>query len=111
MACVSGTTFTVGGVSATTGSLTCKNTITGDYQNTGRSCGHDGTLINLGFNTGATHGFTTYIESCYSMVTGSLRYTRHIIPGQAIARKWFKWLPDRDKAGFGQSVSMRMARS
>lgn len=89
MTCSSGTTFNVGGSSATTSNLECTNTITGDYQATGSSCGNGaGSLIHLGFNT-LTYGFTTYIQSCYDMVSGSVRYTRHPLPGQAIDCKYY----------------------
>lgn len=55
----------------------------GDYQRTRLVCGNGaGSLINLGFST--TPGFTPYIESCYDMNTGSVRYTRHKLPGAAI---------------------------
>ncbi|XP_055701132.1 uncharacterized protein LOC129800628 [Phlebotomus papatasi] len=82
--CVSGTNFNIGGSSVTSSNLACTNTITGDYSITGANCGNDGTIINIGFNTYDSPGFVTYIQSCYSMSTGSVRYTRHVIPGRAI---------------------------
>lgn len=67
--------------------LECQNTITGDFQVTDISCGNGvGSLILLGFST--TLGFTTYIESCYDMITGSVRYTKHPLPGAAISCKF-----------------------
>lgn len=81
--CSSATTFTVAGGSHSTSNLQCNSQITGDYVATGTRCGNGyGSLINLGFST--TLGFTTYIASCYDMVTGSVRYTKHPLPGAAI---------------------------
>ncbi|XP_059620187.1 uncharacterized protein LOC132264119 [Phlebotomus argentipes] len=82
--CISGTNFNVGGSTASSSQLACANTITGDITNTGSNCGNDGTILNIGFNTFDTPGFVTYIQSCYSLSTGSVRYTRHVLPGRAI---------------------------
>lgn len=39
----------------------------------------------IGFNLYTiSNPFVTYIDVCYSMVSGSAKYTRHIIPGKAI---------------------------
>jgi hypothetical protein len=69
----------------TSSQIEYNNTITGDTVNTGVGCTGGGTLLNIGFTTPS--GFATYIQSCYNMQSGSLVYTRHVLPGQAIQRK------------------------
>jgi hypothetical protein len=85
LTCQSGQSFLLGGVSSVSNQLECKNTITGDTINTGISCTGGGTILNLGFTTPS--GFATYIQSCYNMQTGSVVYTRHVLPGLALPRK------------------------
>lgn len=85
LTCQSGQTFLLGGTSSASAQLECRNTITGDTTNTGVSCTGGGTILNLGFTIPG--GFATYIQSCYNMVTGSVVYTRHVLPGRALPRE------------------------
>ncbi|XP_065078959.1 uncharacterized protein LOC135701935 [Ochlerotatus camptorhynchus] len=82
--CIERTTFNVEGVHATSQELQCRNQITGDTINTGQSCGGRGTLLYLGFNS-QVYGFIPYIHSCMDMQRASLLWTRHILPGAAVA--------------------------
>lgn len=66
--------------------LQCSGRMTGEAKETGENCGTSGTLLKLGFNVEDV-GFLTYIESCYDRSQASVIYTRHIIPGKAIARR------------------------
>lgn len=59
------------------------NTITGQIEQTQLNCWRDtANLQKIGFQT--LNNFVTYIDVCYSMVTGSVKYTRHEIPGKSI---------------------------
>nr|XP_019548503.2 uncharacterized protein LOC109418725 [Aedes albopictus] len=82
--CVDRTTFKVEGILATSQELQCRNQITGDTINTAQSCGGRGTLLYLGFNS-QVYGFIPYIHSCMDMQRASVLWTRHILPGAAVA--------------------------
>lgn len=82
--CVDRSTFSVEGNLATSLELQCRNQITGDTINTGQSCGGRGTLLYLGFNS-QVYGFIPYIHSCMDMQRASVLWTRHILPGAAVA--------------------------
>ncbi|XP_055533586.1 uncharacterized protein LOC129723411 [Wyeomyia smithii] len=85
LTCQSGTTFTIGGTSVDSSSLTCSQRITGQIDITTDSCGNGaGQIRNIGFTT-AEGSLVTYIQSCYNVNTASVIYTRHIIPGRAIS--------------------------
>lgn len=81
--CSSGLTFLLNGQNQESINLECANTITGQIEQTSTQCWRDtATLQKIGFQT--TNNFVTYIDVCYSMITGSAKYTRHVIPGQSI---------------------------
>lgn len=64
--------------------IECSKTITGDIETTTETCFNEiGVIQNIGFSTAKT-GLVPYIQVCYNMNTGSVIYTRHIIPGIAI---------------------------
>ncbi|XP_055590773.1 uncharacterized protein LOC129742854 [Uranotaenia lowii] len=83
LGCVSGQNFLVNGIPISSTDLQCSGRITGDLQETGKSCGVGGSLLNIGFDVQDV-GFITYIESCYDKALASVIYTKHVIPGAAI---------------------------
>lgn len=88
LTCQSGTSFTIGGIPVSSAALTCSQRITGEIQITSTSCGGGaGQLRNIGFLNPSSQ-LVTYIQSCYNVNTASVIYTRHIIPGRAINRKF-----------------------
>lgn len=90
--CLRGTQFTVAGAGDPVGSkdLKCKAAVVGECGGCLTSdpviqCGSErGVLKKLGFNA-AGLGFITYIEACFNPGRSSVLYTRHILPGAAIA--------------------------
>lgn len=84
--CSSGNSFLLDGTTQNSLNLQCENTITGQNEQTTNTCWQDTAIMQrIGFNTNSLAiGFVTYIDVCYSMASGSVRYTRHIIPGRAI---------------------------
>lgn len=82
--CSKGTVFKVAGADAEAKDLKCKQAVAGDFLRTTESCGnHRGILFKLGFNAD-TSRFVTYIESCMNILTLSVLYTKHVLPGAAI---------------------------
>ncbi|EAT39316.1 AAEL008857-PA [Aedes aegypti] len=65
--------------------LKCKASVDGECAPNVEPCANNrGVLNKLGFNAG-TGGFITYIDSCFDADRSSVLYTRHILPGAAIA--------------------------
>lgn len=84
--CLSGVSFNIDGSTQNSKDLQCQNTMTGQSEITSDSCWlGTGKMQRIGFSTASLSiGFITYIDLCYNWATGSVRYTRHIIPGRAI---------------------------
>lgn len=78
--------FILDGTTQNSINFECANTITGQIEQTASTCWLDtANLQKIGFIINQiTNDFVTYIDVCYSMTTGSVKYTRHIIPGQSI---------------------------
>ncbi|XP_062555013.1 uncharacterized protein LOC134220073 isoform X2 [Armigeres subalbatus] len=85
LTCVSGQDFLVDETPLNSVELQCSGRMTGEVDDTGEQCGSNGTLLKLGFDVESV-GFVTYIESCYDRPDASVIFTKHIIPGKAIAR-------------------------
>ncbi|XP_062555012.1 uncharacterized protein LOC134220073 isoform X1 [Armigeres subalbatus] len=84
LTCVSGQDFLVDETPLNSVELQCSGRMTGEVDDTGEQCGSNGTLLKLGFDVESV-GFVTYIESCYDRPDASVIFTKHIIPGKAIA--------------------------
>lgn len=86
--CSSGQEFLLVGATSSiaTKDLKCKSSVDGECSATTESCANGrGVLNKLGFNSGQSSGFITYIEACFDKDRSSVLYTRHILPGGAIA--------------------------
>ncbi|XP_019548525.3 uncharacterized protein LOC109418755 [Aedes albopictus] len=78
--------FVEGGTTAINSkNLQCKAAVDGECAENVGPCGSNrGVLNKLGFDAGAS-GFITYIESCFNTERSSVLYTKHSLPGVAIA--------------------------
>lgn len=83
--CLRGSQFTVAGETVNAKDLKCKVAVVGDCAASQDPCGNErGVLNKLGFNAEA-NGFIAYIDACVNTARSSVLYTRHILPGAAIA--------------------------
>ncbi|XP_058835727.1 uncharacterized protein LOC131692593 [Topomyia yanbarensis] len=84
--CIQGSKFNIeGGITASSKELECKETVTADSVVSTEACGNDwGVKHKIGFDAGNA-GFVEYIQSCFDPKRLSVLFTRHILPGAAIA--------------------------
>lgn len=85
--CSRGLEFMVDGLNtaASAKDLKCKASVDGECVPSVETCPSNRGVVNkLGFNAG-TSGFITYIDTCFDTTRSSVLYTRHVLPGAAIA--------------------------
>jgi hypothetical protein len=90
MTCKYGTTFQIDDLKEGVQDfmqVQCKNNVSPEVKDTGRSCELGGTIFEIGFQT--TFGFKPIIVSCYDIPVGNVRYTDHVVYGAAIASEEF----------------------